>query len=249
MTDLEMPSNETPILETRQIYKRYQSGTTTLEVLRGVDFSLEHGGFLAVVGQSGSGKSTLLHVMGLLDAPDSGEVWINGQRIDNLPARDKDRLRNNSIGMVFQAYHLLPEFTALENVLAPLLIRHGIVNWFSQKRAAQEQAEALLERFGLSDRLHHRPRQLSGGEMQRVAIARALITKPQVLLADEPTGNLDEESGAGIIEALAELNRVNGLSIVLVTHDADIASQARGIVRLAAGTVDMMNPGATGSAA
>jgi lipoprotein-releasing system ATP-binding protein len=220
-----------------------------LEVLRGVDFSLEQGGFLAVVGQSGSGKSTLLHVMGLLDAPDSGEVWINGQRIDNLPAREKDRLRNNSIGMVFQAYHLLPEFTALENVLAPLLIRHGVFDWFSQKRAAQEQAEALLERFGLSDRLHHRPRQLSGGEMQRVAIARALITKPQVLLADEPTGNLDEESGAGIIEALAELNRDNGLSIVLVTHDTDIASQARGIVRLAAGTVDMMNPGATGSAA
>ena len=130
MNDLEIPSNETPILETRQIYKRYQSGTTTLEVLRGVDFSLEHGGFLAVVGQSGSGKSTLLHVMGLLDATDSGEVWINGQRIDNLPAREKDRLRNNSIGMVFQAYHLLPEFTALENVLAPLLIRHGVFDWF-----------------------------------------------------------------------------------------------------------------------
>ena len=149
MNDLEMPSHETPILETRQIYKRYQSGTTTLEVLRGVDFTLEPGGFLAVVGQSGSGKSTLLHVMGLLDAPDSGEVWINGQRIDNLPAREKDRLRNNSIGMVFQAYHLLPEFTALENVLAPLLIRHGIFDWFSQKRVAREQAEALLERFGL----------------------------------------------------------------------------------------------------
>ena len=249
MSDLEMPAQKTPMLETRQIYKQYQSGSTTLDVLRGVDFTLEQGGFLAVVGQSGSGKSTLLHVMGLLDAPDSGEVWINGQRIDNLPVREKDRLRNNSIGMVFQAYHLLPEFTALENVLAPLLIRHGIFNWFSQKRAAHEQAEALLDRFGLSDRLHHRPRQLSGGEMQRVAIARALITKPRVLLADEPTGNLDEESGAGIIEALAELNQDNGLSIVLVTHDADIASQARGIVRLAAGTVDMMNPGATGSAA
>ncbi len=249
MNDLEMPSHETPMLETRQIYKQYQSGTTTLDVLRGVDFKLEQGGFLAVVGQSGSGKSTLLHVMGLLDAPDSGEVWLNGQRIDNLPVREKDRLRNNSIGMVFQAYHLLPEFTALENVLAPLLIRHGIFDWFSQKRVAREQAEALLERFGLGDRLHHRPRQLSGGEMQRVAIARALITKPQVLLADEPTGNLDEESGAGIIEALSELNRDNGLSIVLVTHDADIASQARGIVRLAAGTVDMINPGATGSAA
>jgi len=249
MSDLEMPAQKTPMLETRQIYKQYQSGSTALDVLRGVDFTLEQGGFLAVVGQSGSGKSTLLHVMGLLDAPDSGEVWINGQRIDNLPGREKDRLRNNSIGMVFQAYHLLPEFTALENVLAPLLIRHGIFNWFSQKRAAHEQAEALLDRFGLSDRLHHRPRQLSGGEMQRVAIARALITKPRVLLADEPTGNLDEESGAGIIEALAELNQDNGLSIVLVTHDADIASQARGIVRLAAGTVDMINPGATGSAA
>ena len=249
MNDSETPSHETPMLETRQIYKQYQSGTTTLDVLRGVDFKLEQGGFLAVVGQSGSGKSTLLHVMGLLDAPDSGEVWIDGQRIDNLPVREKDRLRNNSIGMVFQAYHLLPELTALENVLAPLLIRHGIFDWFSHKRAAQEQAEALLDRFGLSDRLHHRPRQLSGGEMQRVAIARALITKPQVLLADEPTGNLDEESGAGIIEALAELNRDNGLSIVLVTHDANIASQARGIVRLAAGTVDLINPGATGSAA
>jgi len=237
------------MLETRQIYKQYQSGTTTLEVLRGVDFLLEQGGFLAVVGQSGSGKSTLLHVMGLLDAPDRGEVWLDGQRIDNLSVWEKDRLRNNSIGMVFQAYHLLPELTALENVLAPLLIRHGIFDWFSHKQKAQKEAEELLDRFGLSDRLHHRPRQLSGGEMQRVAIARALITKPRVLLADEPTGNLDEESGAGIIEALAELNRDNGLSIVLVTHDADIASQARGIVRLAAGTVDMMNHGATGSAA
>jgi lipoprotein-releasing system ATP-binding protein len=231
------------------VCKQYQSGTTTLEVLRGVDFTLEKEGFLAVVGQSGSGKSTLLHVMGLLDAPDSGEVWINGRRIDNLPVREKDRLRNSSIGMVFQAYHLLPELTALENVLAPLLIRYGIFDWFTQRRAAQEKAEELLDRFGLSDRLHHRPRQLSGGEMQRVAIARALITDPQVLLADEPTGNLDEESGAGIIEALAELNQDKGLSIVLVTHDADIASQARGIVRLAAGIVDIMNPGAADSAA
>ena len=237
------------MLETRQVCKQYQSGTTTLEVLRGVDFTLEKEGFLAVVGQSGSGKSTLLHVMGLLDAPDSGEVWIDGQRIDNLPGREKDRLRNSAIGMVFQAYHLLPELTALENVLAPLLIRHGIFDWFTQRRAAQEKAEELLDRFGLSDRLHHRPRQLSGGEMQRVAIARALITDPQVLLADEPTGNLDEESGAGIIEALAELNRDKGLSIVLVTHDADIASQAGGIVRLAAGTVDIMNSGAADSAA
>ena len=249
MSDLEMPPKIAPILETRQVCKQYQSGTTTLEVLRGVDFTLEKGGFLAVVGQSGSGKSTLLHVMGLLDAPDSGEVWIDGQRIDNLPGREKDRLRNSAIGMVFQAYHLLPELTGLVKNLALKLNTHGIFAWFTQRGIAQEKAKVLLDRFGLSNRLHHRPRQLSGGEMQRVAIARALITDPQVLLADEPTGNLDEESGAGIIEALAELNRDKGLSIVLVTHDADIASQARGIVRLSAGTVDIMDSGAADSAA
>jgi lipoprotein-releasing system ATP-binding protein len=237
------------MLETRQIRKRYRSGSTMLEVLRGVDFRLDPGGFVAVVGQSGSGKSTLLHLMGLLDAPDAGEVWLDGQRIDSLPARERDRLRNTAIGMVFQAYHLLPELTALENVLTPLLIRHGFSDWFRRRRAARREAEELLDRFGLSGRLQHRPRQLSGGEMQRVAIARALITHPRVLLADEPTGNLDEESGAGIIDALSELNREKGLSIVLVTHDADIASQARSIVRLTAGKVETVATNPAGSAA
>ena len=232
------------MLETRQVRKRYQSGSTTLEVLRGVDFKLPREGFTAVVGQSGSGKSTLLHLMGLLDAPDGGEVLLEGRRIDNLPAVERDRLRNTAIGMVFQAYHLLPELTAVENVLTPLLIRHSIWNWFSRRQQARHEAEELLDRFGLAGRLHHRPRQLSGGEMQRVAIARALITKPQVLLADEPTGNLDEESGAGIIEALGELNRDRGLSIVLVTHDAGIARQANSIVRLTAGRVETVAPAA-----
>jgi lipoprotein-releasing system ATP-binding protein len=232
------------MLETRQVLKRYQSGSTTLEVLRGVDFRLPQGGFTAVVGQSGSGKSTLLHLMGLLDAPDGGEVLLEGRRIDNLSAVERDRLRNTAIGMVFQAYHLLPELTAVENVLTPLLIRHSIWNWFSRRREARLEAEELLDRFGLAGRLHHRPRQLSGGEMQRVAIARALITRPRVLLADEPTGNLDEESGAGIIEALDELNRDRGLSIVLVTHDAGIARQARSIVRLTAGRVETVAPAA-----
>ena len=244
MSETTPRTDGSPMLEARQVCKRYRSGSTTLEVLRGVDFSLPRGGFTAVVGQSGSGKSTLLHLLGLLDAPDGGEVLLEGRRIDNLPAIERDRLRNTAIGMVFQAYHLLPELTAVENVLTPLLIRHGIWDWFSHRRQARREAEELLDRFGLAGRLHHRPRQLSGGEMQRVAIARALITRPRVLLADEPTGNLDEESGAGIIEALGELNRDRGLSIVLVTHDAGIARQARGIVRLAAGRVETIAPAA-----
>jgi lipoprotein-releasing system ATP-binding protein len=202
-----------------------------------VDFDLEPGGFVAVVGQSGSGKSTFLQLMGLLDAADSGAIELDGTRIDRLPARRRDQLRNTAIGMVFQAYHLLPELTALENVLAPLMVRHGVLDWLRVRSAARARARGLLERFGLGARLHHRPRQLSGGEMQRVAIARALVTQPRVLLADEPTGNLDEASGAGILDALCELNRVDGLSIVLVTHDAAIARRADRIVRLAAGRV------------
>jgi lipoprotein-releasing system ATP-binding protein len=237
MTDSAAPG---PLLTVQGIRKNYRSGGGTLEVLRGIDFQLEPGGFVAIVGQSGSGKSTLLHIMGLLDAPDEGEVCLGGERIDNLPAIRRDRLRNTAIGMVFQAYHLLPELTALENVLAPLLIRHGVMAWLRTSAAAHEQARLLLDRFGLGERLRHKPRQLSGGEMQRVAIARALVTQPRVLLADEPTGNLDEASGAGILDAICELNRRDGLSIVLVTHDAAIASRADRIVRLTAGRVELV---------
>jgi lipoprotein-releasing system ATP-binding protein len=176
--------------------------------------------------------------MGLLDTPDSGEVHLDGTRIDNLPATRRDRLRNTAIGMVFQSYHLLPEFDSLENVLAPLLVRHGVVEWLRVRSEAKQRACALLERFGLGGRLHHKPRQLSGGEMQRVAIARALMARPRVLLADEPTGNLDEASGTGILDTLCELNQRDGLSIVLVTHDAAIARRADRIVRLVAGHVE-----------
>mgnify|MGYP006275710017 CR=1 FL=1 len=225
------------ILRVIDVRKSYRSGGGTLEVLRGVDFSLEPGGFVAIVGQSGSGKSTLLHLMGLLDAPDAGEVHVGGVRTDTLPASRRDRLRNTDIGMVFQSYHLLPELDALENVLAPLMVRHGIWDWMRVRIAARERARGLLDRFGLGGRLHHKPRQLSGGEMQRVAIARALVAEPRVLLADEPTGNLDEASGAGILDALCELNGRDGLSIVLVTHDAAIARRAARVVRLAAGRV------------
>jgi lipoprotein-releasing system ATP-binding protein len=227
-----------PLLEVRGVRKAYRSGAGRLEVLRGVDFELEPGGFVSVIGQSGSGKSTLLHLMGLLDAPDAGEVHLAGGRIDDLPVARRDRLRNTAIGMVFQAYHLLPELSALENVLSPLLVRHGVAAWFREAAAARRRATALLERFGLGGRLAHKPRQLSGGEMQRVAIARALVGQPRLLLADEPTGNLDEESGAGILDALCELNRTDGLSIVLVTHDQSIARRADRIVRLVAGRVE-----------
>jgi lipoprotein-releasing system ATP-binding protein len=244
MTDIDHLRDQTParipgpLLGVRGLTKRYRSGEGMLEVLRGVDFDLGRGEFVAVVGQSGSGKSTLLHLMGLLDAPDAGTIHLADERIDGLPAARRDRLRNSAIGMVFQAYHLLPEFDVLENVLAPLMVRHGVLEWLRVRGAARAEARALLARFGLAERLHHRPRQLSGGEMQRVAIARALITRPQVLLADEPTGNLDEATGAGILDALCELNRRDGLSIVLVTHDAAIARRADRVVRLAAGRVE-----------
>lgn len=226
------------LLAVRGLRKRYRSGDKLLEVLRGVDFDLAPGEFVSVIGQSGSGKSTLLHLMGLLDRADSGSVHLAGRRVDDLPGRERDRLRNADIGMVFQAYHLLPELTALENVLAPLMVRHGVWAWFRERAEARRRATDLLTRFGLGERLHHKPRQLSGGEMQRVAIARALVGGPRLLLADEPTGNLDAESGAGILDVLTALNRSEGLSIVLVTHDASIARRADRIVRLAVGRVE-----------
>jgi len=232
-----MTDTAASLLSVRNLRKSYRSGDATLDVLRGVDFDLAPGEFVSVVGQSGSGKSTLLHLMGLLDAPDAGAVFLAGARIDDLGAARRDRLRNTAIGMVFQSYHLLPELDALENVLAPLMVRHGVWEWLRVRADARERARGLLDRFGLGGRLHHTPRQLSGGEMQRVAIARALVAEPRVLLADEPTGNLDEASGAGILDALCELNARDGLSIVLVTHDAAIARRAARVVRLAAGRV------------
>jgi lipoprotein-releasing system ATP-binding protein len=226
------------LLRVSGLQKRYRSGDGVLEVLRGVDFAVDPGEFVAVIGQSGSGKSTLLHLMGLLDAPDAGTIELDGGRIDDLSAVRRDRLRNTALGMVFQAYHLLPELDALENVLAPLMVRHGVLEWLRVRGEMRARARGLLERFGLGGRLHHTPRQLSGGEMQRVAIARALVGRPRLLLADEPTGNLDEATGGEILETLCDLNRRDGLSIVLVTHDAAIARRADRIVRLTAGRVE-----------
>jgi lipoprotein-releasing system ATP-binding protein len=228
---------QSAILAATGLFKSYRKGKLEVPVLKGVDFAIEPGEFVAIVGQSGCGKSTLLHLLGTLDAPDAGEILFEGNRIDNLPARGRDVLRNKHFGMIFQFYHLLPELSTLENVLAPIMIRHGVFSYWRHKREHTERAKQLLDLVGLGHRLTHRPRELSGGEMQRAAIARALIAQPRMLLADEPTGNLDQKTGAEILALLKKLNRDSGLSVIMVTHDAAIARQADRVVRLVEGKV------------
>lgn len=220
------------------LVKSYRKDRVTIPVLRGVDLEARPGEFLAIIGQSGSGKSTLLHILGTLDAPDAGEVHFGGRRIDNLPLGQRDRVRNNQIGMIFQFYHLLPELSALENVLSPLMIASSVWGYWRRKQEHTARAKELLELVGLGHRLTHRPRELSGGEMQRAAIARALIGNPQVLLADEPTGNLDRGTGQEILSILRNLNRQQKLTIVMVTHDLAIAEMADRVVRLVEGRVE-----------
>ena len=225
------------IMVVSQLRKGYVKGKKLIPVLRGVDLSVRQGEMLAVVGQSGSGKSTLLHLMGTLDTPDSGTIYFDGQRIDNLPIGQRDVLRNHYIGMIFQFYHLLPELTTLENVLAPLMVRHSVLSYLRQRDGYVKRAKELLDLVGLSHRLKHKPNELSGGEMQRASIARALMTNPRVLLADEPTGNLDSKASAGVLDLLRELNREQGLTIVMVTHDMSQARDADRAIRLVDGAV------------
>jgi len=220
------------------VEKAYRKGEHNIPVLRGVDIEVRRGEFVSIVGQSGSGKSTLLHLLGLLDGPDVGEVTLYDQRIDDLPPRSRDELRNRVFGFIFQFYHLLPELSVLENVLTPLMIRHAAWTYWKSRRLFQEQAREMLERVGLGHRLTHRPSELSGGEMQRAAIARALMGSPEVLLADEPTGNLDAETGGEIMDLLRSLNGKNDLTIIMVTHDESIAQQAHRVVRLAEGRLE-----------
>jgi len=220
------------------VRKSYRKGAVEVPVLQGVDLSVMQGELLSIVGQSGSGKSTLLHVLGTLDSPDSGQVLFDGRRIDSQSARCRDMLRNRSFGMIFQFYHLLPELTTLENVLAPLMISHGTLAYCCNRRRLRKAATEMLDTVGLGHRLKHRPRELSGGEMQRAAIARALIAQPALLLADEPTGNLDQDTGRDIIKILRTLNRERNLTIVMVTHDPVIAEQADRVVRLTNGRIE-----------
>ncbi len=225
-------------LRAHGLTKSYWKGKNEVPVLRGVDLEIERGEMVAVAGSSGSGKSTLLHILGLLDGPDAGEVYFEDARIDNHAESKRDKLRNQSFGFIFQFYHLLPELTALENVMMPQLIRHGLWSYWANRLRLQQEGRELLERVGLGHRLTHRPAELSGGEMQRAAIARALAGHPAVLLADEPTGNLDAANGQAVIDLLRDLNQERDLTIILVTHDHHIAQQADRVVRLAEGRIE-----------
>jgi len=221
-----------PLVTVQGLHKSYRMGKVDLRVLRGVSFHLSAGSFTAVVGASGSGKSTLLHLIGLLDKPDRGQVVLSGQDVTALPARRRDGMRCRDVGFVFQFYHLLGELNVLENVLLPAKVACSTLAWPGRRAEARRRAMETLDRLGLSDRLRHRPKELSGGERQRVAIARALMNRPRILLADEPTGNLDSASGKGIMELLKQCNRRDGQTILMVTHDVSLAEQTDRILHL-----------------
>jgi putative ABC transport system ATP-binding protein len=217
------------VLHCQSLSRTYRSGGRDILVLKDITFSLEPGGFLAILGPSGSGKTTLLGLLAGLDRPSAGEVYLDGQELGKLNEDQRARLRGEKIGFVFQAFQLLPTLTAQENVQVPLELR-GAAN-------ASRRARELLGRVGLSGREHHYPAQLSGGEQQRVALARGFSIGPKVLFADEPTGNLDAGTGATIIDLMVELNQDLGTTLVLVTHDLDLAARARRTIRLADGKV------------
>jgi len=223
-------------MRAREIVKSYRMGATRLEVLKGVNLSVRSGEFVAVAGASGSGKSTLLHILGALDAPDNGAVEFRGRQLTSLSAAELNKFRNKTVGFVFQFYHLLDELNVLENAILPAMAGVSLPGWIRTRNAAKKRGKELLGRFGLGERLKHKPYQLSGGERQRVAIARALINGPKLLLADEPTGNLDSETGNGILEALQELNS-SGQTIIIATHDSRIAERAHRKVLLADGKI------------
>jgi lipoprotein-releasing system ATP-binding protein len=225
-----------PILHARDIHKSYMMGPGPLRVLRGASLSVRAGEFVAIMGASGSGKSTLLHILGALDLPDSGTVHFEGADVFARGARSREQMRNLHVGFVFQFYHLLPELTVFENILFPAMVRLSVPGWIREGARARRGAMEVVEQVGLGHRAEHRPNELSGGERQRAAIARALVNHPRQLLADEPTGNLDADTGRGILAVLQELNE-QGQTIVMVTHDPDVAALAHRRVHLAEGRI------------
>jgi ABC-type lipoprotein export system ATPase subunit len=220
-----------PLLSARNLAKSYAMGRRVLEVLRGVNLEVTHGEFLALRGASGAGKSTLLHLIGGLDSPNAGEIFFSGQNLAGFSEGELTHFRNRRVGFVFQAYHLLPELTALENVCLPARVARV------SAAQAEKHGRGLLERVGLKERTEHKPSELSGGEQQRVAIARALVNEPELLLADEPTGNLDSHTGGEIIELLKNLRVEKKMTLVIATHDAKIAAHAQRVIELVDGRI------------
>lgn len=226
-----------PIISAQNLHRTYRLGRVSVPVLRGVDLSVDEGEWVCVLGASGSGKSTLLHLLGALDRPDrtpKATVQFRDHDVFAKSSREQDRYRTRSVGFVFQFYHLLPELTVLENTALGAMVRYGRFGYLRRKGDIRARAEALLDSFSMQPRLRHRPSELSGGERQRVAIARALMNEPDILLADEPTGNLDSETGGRILDVIGNLH-TKGQTIVMVTHDQRIAERADRIVRLESG--------------
>ncbi|MBT3278982.1 MAG: ABC transporter ATP-binding protein [Phycisphaerales bacterium] len=231
-------SNDADILiSTTGLERTFRLGKVDLPVLRGVDLTVRRGEFVALYGHSGSGKSTLLHILGLLDAPDGGSIILDGEDVATLSAARRNQIRCEDIGFVFQFYHLLPELTVLENAMLPAMIGASWPKFRRNKKEISARATELLDELGLGERLKHRPRELSGGERQRVAIARSLLHGPKLLLADEPTGNLDSHTGQSIMDTLLRYHRDHGQTILMVTHDDDLASQVERVIHLRDGQI------------